>query len=412
MTQQQQQWRVGKRVAVMGGGPGGISTALAFHARGFDVRVFERQKECTAIGGAVLLSVPVLAVLRSYGIDIDNFGSFTVTHFMNNKGTDRVILPFNPKVEEAMGIKGWHYGVLRSSAFQKMLDKVPEGMITSNAECVGYHENDKEVTAKFKDGSTVQCDLIVGADGIRSAVSQEMFGDPKIFHCGIRLWLAWCDPIPDIPANMGAVCHDDKYQASFFPMTHHEGKPGYEWWIVEPSSPTAEAPTDVKAHLQGILNNFADPLPRFPDATNFDTQVYRWEIYNRPALDKWSKGRAVCVGDAVHPVSPYAAYGMGMAIEDGYYLARAFDGIDLSDKRAMAAAFEVYESERVDYVNHNMLFARRLGYVFHQVPWPLSKLRDLVFDHTPFMSHFMKSGYLQKSELETLALKELHVRRE
>jgi len=78
-----QQWRHGKRVIIIGGGPGSISAGLAFLARGFDVRIFERQPECKAIGGAVLLSVPVLAILRSYGIDLDNFGSKTVTYFKN-----------------------------------------------------------------------------------------------------------------------------------------------------------------------------------------------------------------------------------------------------------------------------------------------------------------------------------------
>jgi 2-polyprenyl-6-methoxyphenol hydroxylase-like FAD-dependent oxidoreductase len=115
------------------------------------------------------------------------------------------------------------------------------------------------------------------------------------------------------------------------------------------------------------------------------------------------------VGDAVHPVSPYAAYGMGMAIEDGYYLAKYLNGVDLRDLEAVSAGFELYEQQRVDYVNHNMEFARFLGRVFHGVPWPLAKLRDLVFDYTPFLSRYLEKGYLQKAEEETLGLKELQV---
>jgi hypothetical protein len=69
-------------------------------------------------------------------------------------------------------------------------------------------------------------------------------------------------------------------------------------------------------------------MPRFLEATDFKTQVCRWEVFNRPSMKRWSARRVVCVGDAVHPVSPYAAYGMGMAIEDGYFLARALDGVE------------------------------------------------------------------------------------
>lgn len=403
-----QQWRPGKRVIIVGGGPGSISAGLAFLARGFDVRIFERQQECKAIGGAVLLSVPVLAILRSYGILLDNFGSKTVTYFKNKDGATRVKLPFNAKVNKKMGIDGWHYGMLRSSAFKKMLGLVPPGVIKTGHEFVKYVELEDAVEAKFANGESVIGDIIVGADGIRSGVSQQAFGPAPLFHAGIRLYLAWCEFIPDIPPEYGFISHDWQHQASFFPMIH-DGKPGFEWWVVEPSWENKPVPSDVKSHLTNILEDWAQPMPRFLDATNFDTQVYRWEIYNRPSMKKWSKGRVVCVGDAVHPVSPYAAYGMGMAIEDGYYLAKYLDGVDLCDKSAVAAGFELYEQKRVDYVNHNMEFARFLGRVFHSLPWPLAWVRDKIFDYTPFLSYYLSDGYLRKAEDETMSLTELHV---
>ncbi|GKZ98010.1 hypothetical protein CBS147343_9963 [Aspergillus niger] len=403
-----QLWRPGKRVAIVGGGPGAISAGLAFLNRGFDVRIFERQPECRAIGGAVLLSTPVLAILRSFGMSLENVGSYTVTYFKNKFGLERLKLPFNPEVERRMGIKGWHYGVLRSSVFKKMLELVPEGVIDTDHEFISYTEVSDSIEIEFKNGKSIAADILVGADGIRSAVSRQAFGDPQLFHTGIRLWLSWCDYLPGIEPNYGMVSHDWQHQASFFPMLH-DGKPGFEWWVVEPSWEGKPVPEDPKAHLSVILKDWAQPMPRFLDVTNFDTQVYRWEIYNRPSMSKWSTGRVVCVGDAVHPVSPYAAYGMGMAIEDGYYLAKSLEGIDLRDLRAVDAAFQVYERQRVDYVNHNMEFARFLGRLFHALPWPLAKLRDLVFDYTPVLGKYLRKGYLEKAEIETIGLKELQV---
>jgi 2-polyprenyl-6-methoxyphenol hydroxylase-like FAD-dependent oxidoreductase len=402
------QWRPGKRVAIVGGGPGAISTGLAFLNRGFDVRIFERQSACKAIGGAVLLCTPVLAILRSYGMDLDVVGEHCVTYFKNKAGLERVKLPFNPEVEKRMGIKGWHYGVLRSSVFKKMLELVPEGVIHPSYEFTSYTEVSDGVELNFQNGERMTADILIGADGINSQVSRQAFGDPKLFHTGIRLWLAWCDQIPNIPPNYGYISHDWQHQASFFPMVH-DGKPGFEWWVVEPSWDGKPVPKDVKAHVTNIIKDWADPMPRFPAATNFDTQMYRWEIYNRPSLKKWSVGRIACVGDAVHPVSPYAAYGMGMAIEDGYHLAKQLDGVDLRDLKAISTGFELYNKQRVDFVNHNMEFARFLGRVFHSLPWPLAWVRDVIFDYTPFMSRFMNKGYLEKSEQETMDLKELFV---
>ncbi|KAH7208337.1 hypothetical protein BKA60DRAFT_599398 [Fusarium oxysporum] len=313
-------WRPGKRVVIVGGGPGGVSTALAFLRRGYDVRIFE---------GGVLLCVPVLAILRSYGMDVAELGSYTVTYFKNSKGQERTNLILNPEIEKRMGIKGCF----------------PDGILQVGKEFESYTERDDEVEVEFASGTTITADVVVEADGVRSGVSRQPFGDPGIFHVGIR-------------PNYGFVSHDWQRQASFFPM-RHEGKPGFEWWIVEPVyewKPFLRKVEEIKA-------------------TDFKDQTFRWEIYNRPSMKKWSKGRVVCVGDAVHPVSLYAACDMGMAIEDGYHLSCSLDGVGLRDAHAVRARFELYEKERVNYVNHNVEFARFLGRRFHELPYPLAWVR-------------------------------------
>lgn len=401
------QWRAGKRVAVIGAGPGGISAALALHRQGFDVRVYERQPEPKPLGGAVLLSVPVLAVLRHYGVDLNNFGSFTVTEFRNNRNRLRSRLPFNRSVEESFGINGWHYGMLRSNAFARMLELMPDRMLVPDSEFDHYTQRADGVTVNFKDGKAIDADILVGADGVRSGVSRQLFGDPQLFHVGLRVWLAWCDPVEGIAPQTGRIVHSHKYQASFFPMLH-DGKPGYEWWVVEPCRENAPAPSDVAGHLGRILRDFPDPLPRLLRSTDVETRIFKWDIYNRPSLQHWSEGRVVCLGDAVHPVSPYAAYGMGMAIEDGYFLGKALVGADLVDAGQISASLRQFEAQRVAYVNHHVELARKLGHVFHRLPYPLAKLRDLVFDHTGFLDRMIRRDYLADAEKMSLMMQELH----
>jgi 2-polyprenyl-6-methoxyphenol hydroxylase-like FAD-dependent oxidoreductase len=99
---------------------------------------------------------------------------------------------------------------------------------------------------------------------------------------------------------------------------------------------------------------------------------------------------------------------MGMAIGDGYFLARSLKGVDLRDLN-QSALVELYEKPRTDYVNHNMEFARILGTLFHQPPWPFAKLRDVLFDYTAALSRVLQTGYLEKAETETTNLKELQV---
>lgn len=140
-----------------------------------------------------------------------------------------------------------------------------------------------------------------------------------------------------------------------------------------------------------------------------ETQSFGWDIYNRKSLKSWTTGRVACLGDAVHPVSPYAAYGMGMAIEDGYFLSRALARTDLSDAAAISTGFARYEEERVDYVNHQVEFARMLGDRFHKMPLPLAKVRDFVFDNTGVLNALIRKDYLATAEQMSMLMTDLHV---
>ncbi|KAJ0413615.1 hypothetical protein BJY00DRAFT_319612 [Aspergillus carlsbadensis] len=75
----------------------------------------------------------------------------------------------------------------------------------------------------------------------------------------------------------------------------HDGKPGFEWWVIEPFWEGKTIPADPTA--TEILKGWTEPIPRFMDLTKFDTQIYQREIYNRPPMKKSSKERFVYVGD-------------------------------------------------------------------------------------------------------------------
>jgi 2-polyprenyl-6-methoxyphenol hydroxylase-like FAD-dependent oxidoreductase len=113
--------------------------------------------------------------------------------------------------------------------------------------------------------------------------------------------------------------------------------------------------------------------------------VQRWVLRDRKKLPQWSKGRATLVGDAAHPTSPYAAYGAGMATEDGYFLGRRLAGVDLSDYAAVREALDAFETPRKPHTARQVQQAYILGKVFHHAPRPLQGIRDAILDRTPFL---------------------------
>nr|WP_288916320.1 hypothetical protein [uncultured Pseudomonas sp.] len=99
-----------------------------------------------------------------------------------------------------------------------------------------------------------------------------------------------------------------------------------------------------------------------------------------------------------------------MAIEDGYFLGSTLGKRNLSDGKALAEGIAAFEAERVDYVNHHVEFARKLGNLFHYLPYPLAKLRDFVFDRTKLLERMIRRDYLSNQEAMSLSLRELHIK--
>jgi 2-polyprenyl-6-methoxyphenol hydroxylase-like FAD-dependent oxidoreductase len=390
-----------RRIAIVGAGPGGLSALIALSQAGFDVRLFERQPEIKAMGGAVLLNLPVMCILRGFGVNLSNFGATANSEFRTSKGRLRFRIPFNEDAQKKAGLPGWNYGMLRSSLYARMLPLVPPGSMLPDHRFVRFSEEGETVRLHFDNGNTWDADLLIAADGNRSTVMQQVLGDLGLFHLGLQVWLGWCHA-DALPRDTSMIMHSSDTQFGFHPILH-DGQPAWEWWMVERWQEGRAFDGDVGAYLRRRLKGWAEPVPTLVAATDM-AKVFRWELYNRPLLKQWSHGRVTALGDAVHPTSPYAGYGAGMAIEDGYFLGRFLKGVDLADRAALAAALARYEEQRVDYTNHTVMMARRLGQLFHKLPWPLTTVRDALLTHARFPQQFIVTDYFKNAEREMLAL--------
>jgi 2-polyprenyl-6-methoxyphenol hydroxylase-like FAD-dependent oxidoreductase len=133
-----------------------------------------------------------------------------------------------------------------------------------------------------------------------------------------------------------------------------------------------------------MARGFPAPLPELIAATD-PANVQRWVLRDRKPLKQWSKGRAAIVGHAAHPTSPYAAYGAGMATEDGYFLGRRLAGVDLSDCAAVRQALQDFETPRKPHTARQIKQAVVLGKHYPHDPQPLQAVRDAVLDRTPLL---------------------------
>ncbi|WP_219419841.1 FAD-dependent oxidoreductase [Pseudonocardia nigra] len=370
------------RVAVLGAGPAGMATALSVAQAGHEVTLLERYREARPAGNILNLWSPPVKALRAMGVDTTDLGAPCRTEFRNLAGRRRVDVKLPRDVEETFG--GGFIGLLRPELYARLLAALPTGVLQTNRQVERIEQDERAVTLHLTDGGTVEADVLVGADGIDSLVRRTLWGDaPKREH---RLHIFGGYTFAEDTGAERGVCiltHGPDVQGSWTAI-RHKGRDGFQWWVLTACDPAAPAPADLHASAAALAAGFPHPLPRLIAATD-PAHVQRWVLRDRPPLRQWSKGRATLVGDAAHPTSPYAAYGAGMAIEDGYFVGRALAGVDLTDPVGVRAALQAYEDPRKPHTRRQVQSAWVIGKVFHHMPRALRPLRDLVLDRTTLL---------------------------
>ncbi|WP_330351208.1 FAD-dependent oxidoreductase [Streptomyces sp. NBC_00582] len=397
-TTRAEEAKVGKRVAIIGAGPGGLSAAIAFQQAGFHVRVFERHSKVKGLGGAIILNAIALNIMRSYGADISDTFTGHNQKFRSHDGRyKRVVFPEDHDLLRQAGATGWASGMIRSELYDRLVGAVKEGSIVPNHELAVFEDRGKDVLLHFANGQDYVADILIGADGIDSLVRQKLFGEGPAKHLGIAVWLGWTDGA-EIDRHMQYMRHSDKHQFGYAPLKF-QGADCVEWWFVEPCTETQPMPDDVRSYIGERIADFESPVDKIFAATELDeAHIFRWVVKWRDPLKTWTRGRVTLLGDAGHPTSPYASYGAGMALEDGFFLGRYFNGVDLSDSARVADAFAKYEDQRLKYTNKVTANARRTGWIFHNAPWLVRRIRDFLLNHTPIPNkvigdQYTKEGY-------------------
>ena len=363
------------RVAIIGGGIGGLTAANALSQAGIEVAVYEAAAELREIGAGVALHANAMRVLRAIGVEdgvrkVAGRAEWAVTR---NGKTGRVISKTSRKQQAAaFGLQS--ATVHRADLLDVLADALPPGLVTLGKRCTRVEPDGATAVARFADGSEIEADVIIGADGIHSAVRTSLFGpdDPrftgKICYRSVvparavrgarpstdgAQWLGPHGTIVLYPLRgeelINVVCHydDDGYR--------------HESWITECSR-------------EEVLERYAgwhESLLRLFAAGN---TWYKWALYDRDPIPRWTRGRVTLLGDAAHPMLPYLGQGACQALEDGAVLATALTAEAADPLTGLAR----YERTRRPRASRVVLTARERGLSNHLAsPWATMR-RDLL----------------------------------
>jgi 2-polyprenyl-6-methoxyphenol hydroxylase-like FAD-dependent oxidoreductase len=362
------------RVAIIGGGIGGLTAARALCRRGVEVAIYEAAPELREIGAGVALGPNAMKVLRALDLEDEVraiAGRWELAVTRDGK-TGRVISETTRQQQASLfGSAG--ATIHRADLLDVLARSLPSDIVTLGARCAGVESDGAVAVARFRDGSEVEADLVIGADGIHSVARASLLG-------------------PDAPRFTGKICY-----RSVVPVHAVPGGPppaeNVQWLgphgtivlypVRREELINVVCPYDDEGyrHESWVSEcQRAEVLERYSGWHESLLRVfsagevwYKWALYDRDPIPEWTRGRVTVLGDAAHPMLPYLGQGACQAIEDGCVLAAAL----AAEPDDPVAALGRYERSRRPRASRVVLASRERGVSNHLAsPWA-ARRRDL-----------------------------------
>ncbi len=335
------------KVAVIGGGIGGLSAALQLLKARIDVHVHEQAPRIAEVGAGIQISPNASRLLERLGLKVAMDAGGTRPLALNQRRWDdgRILQRalIGPKLEATFGAPYYHFH--RADLANLLANALPPERLHVGHKLIGLEQSGDRVTARFENGATTEADLLVGADGIHSRVRDLVFGPEKPRFTGCVAWRGL------VPAER--IRHLDIEMAS-----HNWMGPGghvVHYWVSggrmmnvvcvsEHGDWTRESWTD-KGEVADVLARYEGWHPTVRELIGAFPETFVWALHDRAMLTNWSAGRVTLLGDACHPMLPMMAQGAAQSIEDGAALAALLSAMP-DDIASVLADYEAVRKPR------------------------------------------------------------------
>ncbi len=377
------------KVVIVGGGIGGLAAALACANAGYDVTVLERQKKFTEIGAGIQLAPNAFYALDSLGVGdaVRNLAVPVDELRLMDGVTGEVInrLPLGDEYQKAFNNP--YMVVHRTDLYYPLLDACeahPSIELRTSCAISSYSQTDIKASVSLSDGELVSGDVILGADGIRSTVRQQLIGDGEPMVSGHTIYRAVVpmDEVPeDLRLNAVSLWSGPKWHFVHYPIA--SGK--FMNLAATIDNQAIEAITGEAVPANIVMDLFSGLNEEAQRLMHLGHDWKKWVLCDRNSVDNWTDGRVALLGDAAHPMLQYAAQGACMALEDAVALGELIKGAD-SDN--LVVRLNKYNSVRKDRTARVVDAARFMGKnIYHAAGEAATQRNEQLINMTPDDCH-------------------------
>jgi len=398
------------KAIIAGAGLSGLTAANCLTRVGIECTVLERAPRLTEVGAGIQLSPNAMKVMQrlKLGPALIGAGFRPERAEMRWGESGRTIfsVPLMPQASDRWGAP--YLNIHRADLLGSLaanLGETGDDDIRLGVGVVGYRQAGDGVAALLEDGSTVEGDLLIGADGIHSQLRTEMLGPESPRFTGMTAWRATVPiselgefaPPPTACVWVGPGRHAVSYRLGDDARPFARPALANFVGVVERADWRSESWTE-EGSVEEALADFDGFHPIVRRMIEKAPRHYRWALFDREPLARWTDGRVALIGDACHPMLPFLAQGAAMGMEDAAAL-----GEELAAADDIPAALERYERRRMARATQVQAGARPNARLFHRrgpvarlatylpmraasavAPWFIRSRLDWLYGYLPF----------------------------
>ena len=348
-----------KHIAIIGAGIGGMTAAVTLAKKGVKVSIFEQAPELSEVGAGLTITPNATKGLMYLGLEkqMKEVGMAHKQQGVRHFETGEMIVPLErgEKMLEKYG--AYQFQAHRADVHDVLIDELKlhnSNTIYTNHELIDLNEKNNSVELVFSNNETYEVDFVIGADGNRSAVRKIILGDDDPQFAGYVAWRGLV-PVELLGEDDFDECGASAFIAPGRVFARYLVRNGelYNYVAFLATDEWAEEGWAIPSKVDIVMDIFSDYNQQVKNiiAATPANDLFKWGIFAREPVSKWSTKNITLLGDAAHPLEPFMGQGASLAIEDGVVLGRIIEDSESSDE--IVSRYEAARIERAHFVTEH-----------------------------------------------------------